>query len=331
MDNTKLNFLKQLLDTFGPSGNEEHIRELIQKEIKDYVDEIKIDSLGNLIAHKKGIGKKIMLAAHMDEIGLIITHIDKNGFLRFSNIGGVSASISLGQKISLKDGTIGVVSSEHLEEIKELKLDKLYIDIGANSREEAEKKVSIGSVVSFYGPLSVNDNRAISKAMDDRIGCFVLVEIIKNMKDNSKDLYFVFTVQEELGIRGAKTSAYGIDPDLGIAVDVTSTGDTPKCKSMEVSLGKGPTVKIMDGSVMCHPRVKELLISTAKKYNIPYQLEVLEYGGTDAGAIHLTREGIPSGAVSIPTRYIHSPGEMVDLKDVEYAIELLAKSLQEEI
>lgn len=323
--------LERLLNTFGPSGNEEKVRKLIKDEIQEYVDEIKLDSLGNLIAIKKGKGKKIMLAAHMDEIGLIITHIDKNGFLRFSNIGGVSPSVSLGQKVEFRDGTIGIISSEHIDSLKDLKLEKLFIDIGAKDKEEAVNKISIGDVASFYGPLFISGNRAVSKAMDDRIGCFVLIEILKSIKDNKNDLYFVFTVQEELGLRGAKTSAFGIEPDLSIAVDVTSTGDTPESKTMEVSLGMGPAIKVMDKSIICHPKVKELLITTAKEQGIKYQLEVLEYGGTDAGAIHLTKSGIPSGVVSLPTRYIHSPGEMIDLSDIEDAIELIKKAIEKDI
>lgn len=332
MEKEKIVLLDKLSKIFGPSGSEERISQFIEDEINPYVDEVKKDPLGNLIALKKGKNnKKIMLAAHMDEIGLIITHIDENGFLRFSNIGGISSFISLGQRVEFKDGTIGIISSEHLEELKDLKLDKLFIDIGVSSREEAEKKVAIGDVVSFYGPLATHEHRVVSKAIDNRIGCFVLIEVLKRLKDDKNDIYFVFTVQEELGIRGAKTSCYGINPDIAIAVDVTTTGDTPKPKIMEVSLGNGPAIKIMDRSIICHPRVKELLISTAKENQIPYQLEVLKTGGTDAGAIHLTRDGIPSGAVSIPTRYIHSPGEMIDLKDVKNSIQLILKSIEKDV
>jgi endoglucanase len=331
MDNDKVLLLDKLLNTFGPSGNEEDVSKIIEKEIESHVDEIHRDAMGNLIAFKKGKGKKIMISAHMDEIGLIITHIDQNGFLRFSNIGGVSHSLSNGQRVQFKNGTIGFISNEHLDEKEDLKLEKLFIDIGVSNKEEAENKVSIGDVVSFYGPLVINNNRGFSKAMDNRISCFVLIEIIKRIKNNNNNIYFVFTVQEELGIRGAKTSAYRINPDLGIAVDVTKTGDTPKAQLMEVSLGNGPAIKILDASIICHPKVKELLISTAIEFNIPYQLEVLEKGGTDAGAIHLTRDGIPTGAVSIPTRYIHSPGEMVDFEDVKNAIQLLIKFLEKEI
>lgn len=329
MSNTSL--LKELLETYGPSGNEELIRDLIENEIKSYVDEIKVDKLGNLIAIKKGNGKKIMIAAHMDEIGLIVTGIDENGFLRFSNVGGVSPTTSLGQRVMFKNGVQGVVHMEHLEDIKDLKLDKMYIDIGAIDKNDAEKKVSLGDTACFYNPFVNAENSFISKAMDDRIGCFVAMEALKKVKASPNEIYFVFTVQEEVGLRGAKTSAFGINPDLGIAVDVTTTGDTPKSKHMAVKMGKGPAIKIKDNSILCHPLVKNLMIDTAKENSIPYQLEVLEHGGNDSGAIHLTQGGIPSGALSIPCRYVHSPSEMVSASDVEKSIELLTKILEKDL
>lgn len=329
--NSQYDLLKRLTETYGPSGNEENIRNLIQEEIKDYVDEIKVDKMGNLIAIKKGIGTKVMIASHMDEIGVIVTGIDENGFLRFANIGGVSPYVSLNQRVQFADGTIGVVGMEHLDEMKNLKLEKMYIDIGAKNKEEAMKKVNIGDVACFYRPFTTIGDSITAKALDDRIGCFIAIQSLKNMKDSSNELYFVFTVQEELGLRGAKTAAFGIDPDLGIAVDVTATGDTPKAKPMAVSLGEGPAVKIKDNSLLTHPTVKNIMINTAKNNNIPYQLEVLEFGGTDSGAIHITRSGVPSGVLSIPCRYVHSPSEMVSKDDVENAILLLTKILEKDI
>lgn len=319
--------LKKLLETFGPSGNEENIREVIREEVKDYVDEIKVDALGNLIAIKKGKGKKIMVASHMDEIGIMVSSIDENGFLRFTNIGGVSPFTSLYQRVFFANGTLGVVGMEKLDEMKDLTLSKMFIDIGANSKEEAMKKINIGDVACFYTPFVQNDDYIMSKALDDRIGCYVSIEALKALKDCPNEVYFVFTVQEEVGLRGAKTAAYGIDPDMGIALDVTGTGDTPKCRTMEVKMGKGAAIKVKDNSVLAHPQVKNLMIETAKENNIAYQLEILEFGGTDSGAIHLTRSGVPSGVISLPCRYVHSPSEMVSVKDVEGAVELLTKIL----
>lgn len=320
--------LKRLLETFGPSGHEETIREVIKEEIKDYADEIKVDALGNLIAIKRGNGKKIMVASHMDEIGIMVTNIDENGFLRFTNIGGVSPSISLYQRVMFADGTMGVVGMEELDDMKDLALDKMFIDIGASSKEEAMKKVNIGDVACFYAPFVQDGDYIMAKSMDDRIGCYVAIEALKALKDCPNEVYFVFTVQEEVGLRGAKTAAYGIDPDMGIAIDVTATGDTPKAKPMDVKMGKGTAIKIKDNSVLAHPTVKNLMIETAKENNIPYQLEILEFGGTDSGAIHLTKSGVPSGVISVPCRYVHSPSEMVSVKDVESSIELLVKVLQ---
>lgn len=326
--------LKKLIETYGPSGNEEDIRRVIEEEIRDYVDQIDTDVMGNLIALKKGNGqgRKVMLSAHMDQIGLIVTHIDDNGFLRFSNVGGISVLNTINGKVIFKNGTIGTVSYENeIENIKDIKLNRMYIDIGANSCEEAAEKVSIGDVAVYYSPLAESNGRYIGGAMDNRSGCALLIETIKELKDCKNDAYFVFSVQEEVGLRGAKTSAYSINPDVGIAVDVTSTGDTPKARTMAVKLGAGPAIKVKDGSVICHPKVKDLMIDRAEDIDIPYQIEVLEWGGTDAGAIHLTREGIPSGAVSIPCRYVHSANEMVDEKDLENGVKLLVKILENEI
>ena len=248
--------LHKLLQTFGPSGNEELICEVIREEIKDYVDEIKIDQMGNLIGIKKGNGKKIMIASHMDEIGIIATGIDDHGFIRFSNIGGVSPNVSLGQRVKFKNGTTGVIYMEALDHIKDLKLEKMYIDIGVDSKEKAQEKINIGDVACFDRSSSIHEDVIVSKALDDRIACYIAIETLKQLKNNPHELYFVFTVQEELGLRGAKAAAFGINPDLAIAIDVTGTGDAPKAKHMAVSLRKGPAIKIKDNSIICHPWLK---------------------------------------------------------------------------
>lgn len=320
--------LKKLTEAYGPSGEENQIREVILGEIKDYADEIRVDVLGNIIARKAGSGEKMMLAAHMDEIGVIVTNIDDKGFLRFSNIGGVSPFTLIGERVIFENGTIGVFGMEKLDDIKELKFNKMFIDIGARSKEEALKKVRLGDKAVYYRSCDILGDCVTSKALDDRAGCAVLIRALQNLKNPKFDTYFVFTVQEEVGQRGARTSAYGIEPDLAIAVNTTMTGDTPESEKMAVELGKGPAVKIMDRSVICHPKIKEMLIETAEKNNIPYQLEVLEMGGTDTGAIHLTKDGVPSGCLSIPTRYIHTPSEMASIDDMEKAVELLLYVLE---
>ena len=329
MNKIDIDLLKRLSMAFGPSGSEDKIRNIIKEEIKGYVDEINIDTLGNLIAIKKGDGKKIMIASHMDEIGIMVTNIDEKGFLRFTNIGGVSAFSSLYQRVMFVDGTIGILSMENLDNMKELKLDKMFIDIGAKTKEEAMAKVKVGDVACFYTPFVESGDNIISKAMDDRVGCYIAIESLKRLKDCSNEVYFVFTVQEEVGLRGAKTAAYALDPDYGIAIDVTMTGDTPKAKTMDITMGEGVAIKVKDSSILAHPTVKNTMVNMAKKYDIPYQLEVLEAGGTDSGAIHLSRSGVPSGVISIPCRYVHSPSEMVSKKDLVNAITLLVKTVEE--
>lgn len=320
--------LEKLSKTFGPSGSEGAVYSIIKDEIGAFVDEIRSDVMGNLIAVKKGTGKKVMLAAHMDQIGLIVTHIDDNGFLRFSNVGAVSIPNILHKGVVFESGLAGVVGYEtEVDDYKTTKLNKMYIDIGAKSREEAAALVSIGDAAVYASPLTVCQDRFKGAAMDDRAGCALLIETAKRVRQSPHEIYFVFTVQEEVGLRGSKTAAYGIMPDMAIAVDVTLTGDTPKSRPMAVSLGKGPAIKVKDTSMIAHPKVKSLMINCAESAGIPFQLEVLEMGGTDAGAIHLTKEGIPSGTLSIPCRYVHSANEMVDSGDLANGIELLTTIL----
>lgn len=312
--------LKRLTECTSPSGREKIVCELIKKEVEGFCDEVYTDALGNLIAHKKGEGKRIMLAAHMDEIGVAVTFIDENGFLRFSNIGGVYTKRIPGRRVIFENGTVGVIESE--EDNKELKLSKMFIDIGASSKEEAEKLVGIGDMAVFDGGYIQNGDIVISKALDNRAGCYALIEALKRV-ENKNDIYFTFTSQEEVGLRGAKAAAYSIEPDYALAVDVTDTGDVPECPKMAVKMGKGAAVKVMDRSILCDSDVRSTLIELSKRNNIPYQLEVMTDGGTDAGAIHVSRSGVKTGGISIPTRYIHSPSEMVSMTDVNACIDLI--------
>lgn len=317
----KMEILKKYLAASGVSGCEKEISKIIAAEIKDYVDEVYEDTLGNLIAHKKGKGKKIMLAAHMDEIGIVVTFAEENGFLRFSAVGGVYTKELLGRRVVFSNGIKGVIYTE--KENKDLQMSKMYIDIGAKSKEDAEKSIKIGDTAVFEGTFSDNGGRIISKALDNRAGCYVLTEAAKRVSGEN-DIYFVFTSQEEVGLRGARCAAFAIEPDAALAVDVTDTGDTPECEPNSVKLGGGACVKIMDRSIICDSDIRTQLIETAKKNNIPYQLEIMTDGGTDAGAIHLTKEGIKTGGISIPVRYIHSPSEMADFEDIKACIELTA-------
>jgi endoglucanase len=317
-----MELLKKLSLFYAPSGREHALSEFIKEEIKDFADSVYTDNLGNLIAHKKGIGKKIMFASHMDEIGIVVTYIDESGYLRFSDVGGLYTKYLCGRRVIFENGTEGVIFSEPKNDKNSLL--KMYIDIGAKTREDAEKSVNVGDMAVFCGNFAERNGVIIAKALDNRAGCFALIEALKRVKSDN-DLYFVFTVQEEVGLRGARTSAYAINPDIAIAVDVTDTGDTPKCDSNAVKLGAGAGIKVMDYSVICDRDVKMSLIETAKASSIPYQLEVMTEGGTDAGVMHFARGGVKTGGISIPTRYIHSPSEMIDKSDLDAVINLITE------
>lgn len=325
---------KRITEAYGPSGYEQKVRELIREEIKSLVDELRVDALGNLIARKKGTGptprKKVMLAAHMDEIGVMVTHVDEKGFMRFAPIGGVYPINLHGSRCRFANGVIGVFGRETKDSsATEIKLDKLFIDVGATSPSNAP--VGVGDAAGFWRDFADLGNRVISKAMDDRIGCVVLIETLKQLKKSPHDVYFVFTVQEEVGLRGATTSAFGVQPDLAIAVDVTGTGDTPESNRMAIELGKGPAIKVKDSGMLAHPAVKRLMVEAAQDAQVPYQFEVLLGGTTDAMAMQTSREGVPAGCLSIPTRYIHSPSEMIDFNDLQNAIKLLVTLLSKPI
>jgi endoglucanase len=321
--------VKKLTEAYGPSGHETQIREIIHAEVEPLADEVRVDALGNLIALKKGSGGglAVMLSAHMDEIGLIISYVDKKGFLRFQPIGGIDPATLSGGRVQFDDGAIGVIAPEdRLEFAKKPELSKLYIDIGATERTEAESR--LGEAVCFLRPFADLGKRVVAKGFDDRISCAVLIEVLRQLGDSPHDVYFVFSVQEEIGLRGARTSAYGIDPDLGIALDITPSADTPEARKLAMKLGAGPCIKVKDSGMISHPGVKDLLIDTAQAHGIPYQLEVLDRGSTDAAAIQLTRSGVPAGCISIACRYYHTPSEMVDMADVENSVRLVLALLQ---
>lgn len=325
-----MELLKKLTQISSPSGNEKAICDFIENEIKGYVDEIYRDNLGNLIAHKKGSGPRVMFDAHTDEIGIIAMFIEDNGYIRFTNLGGVSPYNALYQRVRFINGVEGVVSVDSSRDdiMKSLKISDLYIDIGAKSKEEAESKISIGDAAAFVGEFIDLGDRVVSKAQDDRVGCFCLISAIKEIKSHKNDLYFVFAASEELGLRGAKAASHAINPEYAVALDVTSTGDALGKRKMAVRLGGGAAIKVKDNSILCHPYIKSLMVKTCEENKIPYQMEILEIGGTDAGAIHLSGGGVATGAISIPTRYIHSPSEMVDKNDVENVIKLCVKLIE---
>jgi len=323
-----IELLKKLCVVNSASGDETSICETIMQEIKPLVDDITVDPLGNLIAHKKGPGKKMMLAGHMDQIGLMVTYISDEGFVYYSTIGGNSPIVNMGQRFVFPNGTVAIAYSERLDKPADLAHDKMYLDIGAKDKEEVEKHVKIGDICVFSAEPVTNGDVFISPALDDRLGCFIMIEALKQLKKPAFDLYFVFTSQEEVGLRGARASAYTVDPDYGLAFDVTLSADTPKSRKFPSKMYGGAAIKIKDASVICHPTIVNHLEKCAKDANIKYQFEILEAGGTDSGAIHQTRGGVPSGVISISTRYIHTANEMCAISDVEDCIALTVKALE---
>ena len=288
--------------------------------------------MGNLIAIKKGngTGKRIMTSAHMDHIGLAVVDADDDGFLRVCNVGGIRAAKMVSGHVVFENGVHGVVGAD--EKIKgEMQVSDLYIDIGAASREEALSMVALGDMCVMAPRVTkLGEKRLASPAMDDRIACYVQAQAVLELgEDHPNDVIAVFSVQEEVGLRGATTAAYAAAPDMGIAVDVTGVGDVPGVATkVPVKLGNGAAIKIMDRSLICTPSVVQMMEKLASDNGIAHQREVLPYGGTDAGAIQKSRGGVATGAISIPCRYIHSEAETVDLGDVEACVELLKACLR---
>ncbi len=321
-----MELLKKLTEIDSPSGREKGIREFIKSEAQRLGYDVTEDALGSVIAHKAGNGKKLMFDAHMDEIGIIATFVDENGFIRFGSVGGLYIKELVHRRVRFLNGTVGVIGCEEESFKEKAEVSKLYVDIGARSKTEVEKLVKTGDTAVFEGEFHKNGDTVISKALDNRAGCYILLKAMADIKNSENDLYFVFSTQEEVGLRGAKTAAFGIMPDYAIAVDVTDTGDTPSCPVMDVKLGKGAAIKVMDNSVMCDVNVINVLRTIAENKKIQYQTEIMSDGGTDAGAIALTGGGVRAGGISLPVRYIHSPSEMADCKDINACIELVKEA-----
>ncbi len=322
--------IKALVEAYGPSGSEGQVRELIAAEVKGLAESVRVDALGNLIATVGGLGggQRIMVAAHMDEIGLIVSYVDEKGFLRFQPIGGVRPQTLVGGRVRFADGRRGVIGAEQkgLGANDLPRLDQLFIDVGARSREGCP--VAVGDVACFDRPFVDLGERLMAKAFDDRIACAVLIQAMKELGKTPNEVSFVFTVQEEVGLRGAQTSAFGVEADLGIAVDITLTGDVPEAHTMAVALGAGPAIKVKDRGMLTHLGVRQWMVDTAQAAGLPYQLEVLANGTTDGMAMQTTRAGMPVGVLSIPCRYAHSPSEMVDYQDVTHSVQLLVALLR---
>lgn len=331
--------LKELVSLTGPCGFEMDVAKYISERTKCIADESVVDGLGNVILLKKGgvPGPNLIVSAHMDEVGFIVKKIEKNGLIRFEKLGGHDDRILLAQQVKIRTsyglvyGIIGTISA-HMQKFDDTnrirKYSEMYIDVGAaNSDEVQELGVEIGDPISWATePRNFGKNRLIARGLDDRAGCAVLIKTLEetDFSQVHGNVYFVFSVQEEVGLRGAKTAGQNVKADIALAVDTTAVSDTfEQMMDQTLSLGKGPAIKIMDFSLIASPAVRNKLVQVARENNIPYQLEIFNGIGTDAGELHQSNGGIPSGVISIPSRYAHSPIEVIDLGDLEYSKELL--------
>ena len=324
--------IKQLTEAYGPSGYEHAVRDIITQHVTPHADSVETDPLGNLHVVKNGDGSgiTIMLAAHMDEIGLMVSYINDDGFARFTSLGGVMPETLIGNRAVFTNGALGVINVDNwlLHDSKPDRTHRsLYLDFGVHRREDVP--VRVGDVAAFQRPFVDLGDTLLAKSMDDRIGCAVLIETLRRLESTPHTVHFVFTVQEEIRLQGATTAAYKVHPDVSIAVDVTDSGDIPKRKHFDVKMGSGPAIKVKDNGMLAHPGLRRWMSDTAEAHDIPYQLEILAFGTTDAKAMQLAHEGSAAGAISIPCRYVHTPSEMVSLSDVENAVNLLLAMLVE--
>ncbi|MGN7300673.1 M42 family metallopeptidase [Ferdinandcohnia sp. SAFN-114] len=341
-----LTMLKDLTDAKGIPGNEREPREIMKKYITPYSDEISYDGIGSIIAKKAGNaeGPKVMIAGHLDEVGFMVTQIDDKGFLRFQTVGGWWSQVMLAQRVTVvtsKGDITGVIGSKppHILSAearkKPVEIKDMFIDIGASSREQAlEFGVKPGDQVVPYFEFTVmnNEKMLLAKAWDNRIGCAIAIDVLKYLKNEEHPnvVYGVGCVQEEVGLRGAKTAATMIKPDIAIAVDVGIAGDTPGISEKEAmsKMGEGPQIILYDASMVSHKGLRDFVVEVADELSIPYQFDAIAGGGTDAGAIHITLEGVPSLAITIATRYIHSHAGILHRDDYENAVKLIAEVIK---
>lgn len=323
---------QELVSVAGPSGFEDRAGELLANRAKPYADEVYTDNLGNVICHKKGSGKRILMAAHMDTVGLMVSFIDKEGMLYVVTLGGVNPAVSIGQRVRFENGTQGTVrvreadSNLYSNAAGSVARTDTFVDIGATSREAAEKCVHVGDVCVYAGePRMAAGNNVIGPYADDLMGCAVLVKVLESVKACPNDLYIAFTTQEEIGSHGAMPLAEGLEPDIAIAVDITTATDTPAFDKVpgDVALGKGVCVKIKDSCMISNVKLNRKLKSLAAAENIPVQDEVLLAGGTDADVMQMSGRGVAATGVCVPCRNFHTPGEIYNLSDAENAVKLL--------
>lgn len=324
--------IKQMVEPYGASGHEGAVADIIEKLLKDKADRFHRDALGNLICERKGTdptGRRIMLSAHMDHIGFVVVAVEEEGFLRVMPVGGISLAVSKTRHISFENGVQGVLVQQPVHEGETPTMKHMFIDIGAENQAEALTMVQLGDMAVYNNDcFRLGKNRISAPAMDDRVACALLVAVMQELPPCKDTVIAVFSTQEEVGCRGAKTAAYSVQPDVGIALDVTAHGDTPETKLPAVKLGEGAAIKIMDQGSISNPNVVRALLDAGRKAKVKTQREVLPFGATDAMSIQQSRGGVPVGTVSIPCRYVHSACEVVDLRDVLAAKKLLITYLQ---
>jgi len=334
--------LKRLCETPGIPGREDQVRAVVIEELRPLVDDVRVDVMGNVIATKAGKGgPRVMIAAHMDEIGFMVSYVDDHGFIRIHPVGGFDPRVLAAQRVLVhaSDGRVfrGALQFSgkpiHLlaaSEIKAIKMEELFVDIGLPA-DEVKSAIEIGDMVTLDRPLEEVGRCVMSKALDDRVSVFVMIEALRALQGGNAEIVAVATTQEEVGLRGARTSAYAVDPDISIALDVTLALDIPDGKPYQrvSELGKGVAIKVMDGSVLSNHKLIQHFRDIAERNNIPYQLEILPRGGTDAGAMQQARAGSAAITISVPTRYVHTVNEMAAIDDIAGAINLLARFLEE--
>ena len=318
---------KRLVEAWGPPGYEHRIRALIREEVESLADETWVDALGNLICRVGSGGQKVLIAAHMDEIGLMANYAEPgSGYLRFTRLGGLRVDTLHGNRVLFEDGTVGVIAAQNGSGKQ---LSDFYIDVQAGAEGNATR---VGQPAAFMREMQKRGTRIVAKSLDNRIGCVVAIETMRRLaRRTPSELYFAFTVQEEVGLRGAKTAAQAIKPDIGIAIDVTGSGDQIRGRKMQVKLGGGAAIKVYDPGLIVPVAIKNWMIERCEADGIAYQLELLSAGRTDASVIQLADAGAPSGCISIPTRYLHTTSETVDIGDVCACIDLLTGLLANEI
>ncbi len=342
MEKQNLNFFKSLVESHGVSGFEQEIQKIYREFVKPFADKIETDIHGNVYAVKNGKSDfKLMICGHADEVGLMVNYITDKGFVYFKPVGGIDPAILPGQRVEIfhKNNKVrGIIGRKAVHLISSSdrnnapKIEDLWIDIGAKSKEDAEKKISIGDYVTFSPGLEIlNDDIVVSKSTDNKVGVYIAAMVLKELKDDDIDInvFSVSAVQEEVGLRGSTTSAYNIKPNAAIIIDVTHATDYPgisKSKSGEITLGKGPAIAV---GAAINPKIYEILVETCEKNNIDFQIEPTpSRSGTDTDAIQISRGGVATGLLSIPNRYMHTPGEVISLKDVDDTVELLVNFIK---